>query len=105
MKTMYERMSRKEKIELYKEYKAIKGELVKKMERMFTLCWFGIGYSIIAFFYDLYINQNKFLYWIDIIIFIFCIAVIVKVYRTKKDLLNNYALEKLGYKKKKNKKS
>ena len=103
MKTMYERMSKKEKKDL--EYKSLKGELVKKMERMFTLCWFGIGYSIIAFFYDLYINQSKFLYWIDILIFVFCIIVIIKVYSTKKDLLNNYALEKMGYKKKKNKKS
>lgn len=100
MKTMYERMSCKEKKELYKEYKKDKSEFVKKMERMFLLCRVGIIYSIFMFLFDMFVNKSNVGYFIDIVIFVFCVIVLIKTYSTKKELLNNYALEKAGYKKK-----
>ena len=102
MKTMYERMSRKEKKELYSEYKNEKSEFVKKMEKMFLLCRVGTLYSIFMFLYD-FLKGSVIGYCIDIIIFAFCFIVLIRLHFIRKDLLNNYALERVGYKKRKKK--
>ncbi len=93
MKTKYERMSRLEKKDLYKKYKKDKKEFVIKMERMFLLCYVGIGYSLIIFIYDFFFKKSKINYILDIIIFVFCLVAYLKIYNTKKELLNNYAIK------------
>lgn len=100
MKTKYERMNKDEKKKLYKEYKKEKSVFASKMEKMFILCYVGIFYSIIVFIYDFFFKENTFSYVLDIILFIFCLLALFKMYLTKKELLNNYAIKKI---KKKNK--
>lgn len=94
MKSKYERMSREEKKEVYKKYKSEKLEFVKKMERMFLLCRIGIVYSVLVFLYDFFLNKNVISYSCDIIIFVFCLIVLIKINNTKKNILNNYVIGK-----------
>ena len=94
MKNKYERMTKEEKKQIYKEYKEQKQELTKKMERMFLLCKIGIIYGIIAVLYDFFITKNNFMIILDGIILLFCIAMLIKMKNTKIDLLNDYVLAK-----------
>jgi len=89
LKTKYERMSKKEKKEVYKEYKKEKCEFVKKMERMFLFCRLGIIYSVLMFLYDFFFGKSSIAYWLDIIVFVFCLLALIKVNSTKKNILNN----------------
>ena len=100
MKTKYERMSNEEKKNLYKEYKKEKEAFVKKMEKMFLLCYLGIGYGLLMFLYDYFIKKNTLSFILDIVVSIFCLLALLKIISTKKSLLNKYAIEK----EKKNKK-
>lgn len=94
MKTFYERMSREEKKNLYKEYKKEKGSFSKKMEKMFLLCYIGVIYSVVVFVYDFFFKKSTIGYLLDIIVFIFCLLALFKLISTKKELLNNFALKK-----------
>ena len=93
MKNKYERMSSVEKRELYKKYKEEKKTFVNKMEKMFILCYLGIGYGILMFIYDFFFKENIFSYVLDIIVFVFCLLALLKIISIKKDLLNKYALK------------
>jgi len=93
MKTKYERMSKEEKKKVYLSYKEEKYELAKKMNRMFILCYIGIIYGFLNFFYDLFIMKSKVNYILDVIVIIFCLIVTLKLNKTKKDLLNKYVLD------------
>ena len=93
MKTKYERMNKEEKKKVYISFKKEKKDLTKKMNRMFTLCYIGISYGFITFFYDLFIMKSKINYILDIIVFLFCLFAILKLNKTKKDLLNKYVLD------------
>lgn len=93
MKTKYERMNKEEKKKVYLSFKEDKKNLVKKMNRMFILCYIGISYGFITFFYDLLILKSKINYILDIIVFLFCLFVLLKIIKTKKDLLNKYVLD------------
>lgn len=93
MKTKYERMNKVEKRKVYLSYKEEKKELVKKMNRMFILCYIGTFYGFISFFYDLFLMKSKVNYILDIIIFLFCLICILKLNKTKKELLNKYVLD------------
>ena len=94
MKTKYDRMSKKEKKELYKKYKKDKPLLASKMNKFNILLIIGIIYSVIAFLYDFLLKKGTVLIIIDIIIFIFCIICLIRFYYIKKSLLNKYAIEK-----------
>lgn len=94
MKTKYDRMSKVEKKELFKEYKINNTVLVKKMNRMFLLCYLGLFYGIISFCYDCFYKGSTVAYILDIIVFIFCVIVLLRMISIKKRLLNKYALEK-----------
>ena len=94
MKTLYERMSREERLELYKEYKNEKASFSKKMEKMFMLCYLGIGYALIVFIYDFFYKKSTVGYILDIIVFVFCLIALFKLCSIKKELLNNFALKK-----------
>lgn len=94
MKTLYERMSREERLELYKEYKKEKASFSKKMEKMFMLCYLGIGYALIVFIYDFFYKKSTVGYILDIIVFVFCLIALFKLFSIKKELLNNFALKK-----------
>lgn len=94
MKTFYERMSREERRELYKEYKNEKASFSKKMEKMFLLCYLGIGYALVVFIYDFFYKRSTVGYILDIIVFVFCLLALFKLINTKKELLNNFALRK-----------
>jgi len=93
VKTKYERMNKVEKRKVYLSYKEEKKELVKKMNRMFILCYIGTFYGFISFFYDLFLMKSKVNYILDIIIFLFCLICILKLNKTKKELLNKYVLD------------
>lgn len=99
MKTFYERMSREEKKNLYKEYKKEKGSFSKKMENMFLLCYIGVIYSVVVFVYDFFFKKSTVGYVLDIIVFIFCLVALLKIHLIKKELLNNYALKNRNNKK------
>lgn len=101
MKTKYERMSKVEKKELYNEYKKKKEEVVKKMEKMFILCYLGVFYGIIMFIYDFFLKKSMVGYILDLIVFVFCLLALFKVINIKKDLLNKFLLEKDTMRKKK----
>ena len=94
MKTKYERMNKKEKKELYNEYKKEKQSFAKKMENMFLLCYIGMIYAVIVFIYDFFFKKSTVGYILDIIVFVFCLLALFKIYLTKKELLNNYVLKK-----------
>lgn len=94
MKTKYERMTKQEKKELYKEYKKEKSIFASKMEKMFILCNLGIGYGMLMFIYDFFYKKSTVSYILDIIVFIFCLLALIKVISIKKELLNKYAIEK-----------
>lgn len=94
MKTFYEKMSKDQKRELYKEYKSEKISFSKKMEKMFLLCYLGIGYSLIVFIYDFFYKKSTVSYILDIIVFVFCLLALLKLISIKKELLNNFALKK-----------
>lgn len=94
MKTKYERMTKLEKKELYQEYKKEKNTFAQKMEKMFILCYLGIGYGLITFIYDFFYKKSTVSYILDIIVFIFCLLALLKIISIKKQLLNKYALEK-----------
>lgn len=93
MKTKYERLSKIEKKNLYNKYKIDKKNIVKKMNNMFVLCYFGIVYSVLMFIYDLFYKHSKFNYVLDIIVFVFCLIAIFKMYSVKRNLLNDYLLK------------
>ena len=93
MKTKYERMNKVEKKKVYLSYKEEKKELVKKMNRMFIICYIGTFYGFLSFFYDLLVMKSKLNYILDIVIFIFCLISILKLNNTKKELLNKYVLD------------
>ena len=94
MKTKYERMSKEEKKELFNKFKEEKQTLYKKFRNMFILCYVGIVYSVLVFFYDFFIKHSKLNFIIDIIIFVFCLIALLKIYSMKKEVLNNFALKK-----------
>lgn len=94
MKMFYERMSKEEKRELYKEYKNEKVSFSKKMEKMFLLCYLGIGYALIVFIYDFFYKKSTIGYILDIVVFLFCLLALFKLISIKKELLNNFALKK-----------
>lgn len=94
MKTFYERMSKEERQELYKEYKKEKESFSKKMENMFLLCYLGIGYALMVFIYDFFYKRSTVGYILDIVVFVFCLLALFKLINTKKELLNNFALKK-----------
>lgn len=94
MKTKYERMTKEEKKTLYSEYKKEKYVFAKKMEKMFILCYLGIGYGVLMFIYDFFFKKSTLGYILDIIVFMFCLIAMLKIYSIKKDLLNKYALKK-----------
>ncbi len=93
MKSKYERMSKKEKKDLYNSYKLEKKDIAKKMNNMFFICYFGIVYSILVFIYDFFYKHSRVNYILDIFIFVFSLVTLLKMYSVKKDLLNNYALK------------
>ena len=93
MKTKYERMNKEEKKKVYISYKEEKKELVNKMNKIFIICYIGIIYGFLTFFYDLFIMKSKLNYILDIIVFIFCLLALIKLNKTKKELLNKYILE------------
>ena len=93
MKTKYERMSREEKKEVINSFKIEKSELYRKFRNMNILCYIGIVYSFIVFFYDLLIKKSTINYILDIIIFVFSVLVLFKVKHIKKEMLNNYVLK------------
>lgn len=101
MKTKYERMSRNEKKELYREYKKEKGVFASKMEKMFILCYAGIFYSLVVFIYDFFYKNSMPGYILDVVLFVFCLLALLKINLTKKELLNNYVLKKEREKKQK----
>lgn len=94
MKNKYERMSKEEKKEVYKEYKLNKKEFSSKMEKMFILCYVGIGYAILMFIYDFFYKKSTVSYILDIVVFVFSIIALLKVVSIKKDLLNKFVLNK-----------
>ena len=94
MKTKYERMSKEEKRKINEIFKKDKNNLYKKFRTMYMLIIIGVIYSVIVFIYDLLIKKSTFNYILDIIIFIFCLLVLIKINNTKKDILNNIALKK-----------
>lgn len=100
MKTKYERMSKLEKKELYNEYKKEKKVFANKMEKMFNLCYVGIGYGFCMFIFDFFYKKHTLSYVLDIIILAFCLLTLLKIINIKKDLLNKYAIEKDKKKKK-----
>lgn len=100
MKSRYERMSKKEKKDLYNNYKLEKKDIAKKMNNMFFICYFGIVYSLLVFIYDFFYKHSRVNYILDILIFVFSLVALLKMYSVKKDLLNNYALKKDDKKKK-----
>lgn len=93
MKTKYERMNKNEKKKVLDSFKVEKKELYKKFRNMNILCYAGIFYSFIVFFYDLFIKKSTINYILDIIIFVFSILVLLKVISIKKEVLNNYVLK------------
>lgn len=93
MKTKYERMSKEEKKELYKEYKKEKDVFAKKMEKMFILCYVGVIYGIVMFIYDFFFKKSTIAFILDTVVVVFCLIAVLKLYSTKKELLNNYALK------------
>lgn len=93
MKNKYERMTKEEKKEIYKEFKDKKSELVKKMERMLLICKIGIVYIIIAIIYD-FLLFNTISLIFDGLILLLCIGMLIKTRNTKIELLNTYAIEK-----------
>lgn len=93
MKTKYERMNKENKKKVYECFKKEKHDLYKKLNRMFILCYIGLIYGFGIFFYDLFIEKSKLNYILDIIVFIFCFIVILKLYNVKKDLLNKFVLD------------
>ena len=94
VKTFYERMSRESKKQLYKEYKKEKSSFSKKMEKMFLLCYLGLGYALLVFIYDFFYKRSTVSYILDIVVFVFCLLALFKLISTKKELLNNFALKK-----------
>lgn len=100
MKTKYERMSREEKKELYKEYKVEKKTFASKMEKMFLLCYLGVLYGCLTFVYDFFYKKSTVGYVLDIVVLVFSIIALLKVISIKKDLLNKYALKKDNLRKK-----
>ena len=100
MKNKYERMNREEKKEVYNEYKLNKKEFASKMEKMFILCYVGIGYAILMFIYDFFYKQSTLGYILDIVVFVFSIFALLKVVSIKKDLLNKFVLNKDNERKK-----
>ena len=93
MKTKYERMSKEEKKKVINSFKKDKIELYKKYKNINILCYIGIIFSILSFTYDVFIKKSTFNYILDIVIFIFSICALFKVYNTKKEMLNNYVLK------------
>ena len=93
MKTKYERMNKEEKRKVYQEFKQEKKDLVKKMNRMFILVYIGIIYGLGTFFYDFLVAKSKLNYWLDIIVFVFCLIVLLILFRLKKSLLNKYVIK------------
>lgn len=89
MKSKYDMLSKEEKKEIYRKYKTDKSVFVKKMNGMFMLCIIGIIYSIGCFIYDLFNKSNVSLIF-DIIIFVFCLGVYIRILFLKKELLNKY---------------
>ena len=93
MKTKYERMNKEENRKVYQELKQEKKDLVKKMNRMFILVYIGIIYGLGTFFYDFLVAKSKLNYWLDIIVFVFCLIVLLILFRLKKSLLNKYVIK------------
>ena len=93
MKSKYERMNKEEKRNVYKCFKEEKHELYIKMKRMFIVCYFGIFYGFLTFFYDCFFSKSKLNYCLDIIVFVFCIVSIIVLYKFKKNLLNKFVIE------------
>ena len=94
MKNKYQRMDKKEKKLLYKQYKEEKLDFTKKMERMLLFCKIGIIYSIIAIIYDFLLSKNIYMGIFDGILLLFCIYMFIRTNNIKIELLNKYALEK-----------
>ena len=94
MKNKYERMSKEEKKQVYNKYKLNKKEFANKMEKMFILCYVGIGYAILMFIYDYFYKKSTVGYILDIVVFAFSIVALLKVVSIKKDLLNKFVLNK-----------
>ena len=61
---------------------------------MFILCYLGIFYSVVVFIYDFFFKKSKVAFILDIVVLVFCVIAVLKIYSTKKELLNNYALKK-----------
>ena len=79
MKSKYERMTKKEKRELYLEYKKEKNVFAKKMEKMFWLCYAGIMYGAIMFIYDFFFKKSKVAFILDIVVLVFCVISVLKI--------------------------
>ena len=93
MKTKYDRLSKNERKDLFNKYKCEKKDIVNKMNKMFILCYIGIIYSVCVFIYDLFYKHGRINYILDIIIFIFCLIAVFKMYSVKKNLLNDYLIK------------
>ena len=94
MKNKYQRLTKEERKQVYKEFKGQKKEFTKKMERMILLCKIGIAYSIIAILYDIIITKNYIMGILDGLILLFCIGMLIKTNNTKVDFLNSFVLSK-----------
>lgn len=90
MKTKYDRMGKEEKKKVYNDFKKAKPIISKKMNRLLTIDIIGIFYSVIAFMYDFFNSKGLFNYIVDVIIFIFCLIVLLTVLKTKNNLLSKY---------------
>ena len=94
MKNKYQRMTKEEQKQIYKEFKEQKEEFTKKMERMILFCKIGIIYAIIAILYDILITNNYILAIIDGVILLFCIFMLLRTNNIKIEFLNKFVIEK-----------
>ena len=98
MKIKYKRMSKNEKKELIKDYRATdKGKnMYIRLIRLTIIGIIGIIYSICYFSYE-YLNNSLSLsdYLLTIPLFLASIFFILMAYKLRIKVLNNYAIKKL----------
>ena len=94
MKTKYDLMNKEEKKIIKEKFKNEKKALYKKFRTMNILIILAFIFSIVNFGYDFFIKKNTLSYVLDIVTVLFCIFAFIKVYKTRKDILNDIALKK-----------
>ncbi len=94
MKIKYDNLPKKTKKKVYEEYSKKNPDLSKKLNRLMIITIIGIAYGIFMFIYDLFSKNGTFSIVLDIIVFVFCILSIIKLFSIKKNLLEKFLKNK-----------